>query len=134
MVWPLLRKRLEHSGFFGARFRECAGRALLIERRRMGERLPLWMSRLKSQKLLSTVMNYPDFPILLEAWRTCLQDSFDLERLGTLLTELETGSIQWSEVHTTRSSMSASPESRMTNARVRNRVGAQWAAPWSTPL
>jgi ATP-dependent helicase Lhr and Lhr-like helicase len=96
----LLRKRLEHSGFFGARFRECAGRALLIERRRMGERLPLWMSRLKSQKLLSTVMNYPDFPILLEAWRTCLQDSFDLERLGTLLTELAAGSIQWSEAHT----------------------------------
>ena len=96
----LLRKRLEHSGFFGARFRECAGRALLIERRRMGERLPLWMSRLKSQKLLSTVMNYPDFPILLEAWRTCLQDSFDLERLGTLLTELAGGSIRWSEAHT----------------------------------
>ena len=31
-VESLLRSRLEGSGFFGARFRECAGRALLLPR------------------------------------------------------------------------------------------------------
>ncbi|KPK91625.1 MAG: hypothetical protein AMJ94_06880 [Deltaproteobacteria bacterium SM23_61] len=96
----LLRKRLEGSGFFGARFRECAGRALLIERSRWGERMPLWMSRLQSQKLLNAVLRYEDFPILLETWRTCLQDEFDLENLKKLLNELASGIIAWSGVKT----------------------------------
>ncbi len=96
----LLRKRLEGSGFFGARFRECAGRALLIERSRWGERMPLWMSRLQSQKLLNAVLRYEDFPILLETWRTCLQDEFDLENLKKLLNELASGVIAWSGVKT----------------------------------
>ncbi|MDP6777784.1 MAG: ATP-dependent helicase, partial [Candidatus Latescibacteria bacterium] len=100
----LLRRRLERSGFFGARFRESAGRALLLEKRRRFERMPLWMSRLKSQKLLNAVLEYEDFPILLEAWRTCLQDAFDLEHLHQVLAELESGSIRWSETETPRPS------------------------------
>jgi ATP-dependent Lhr-like helicase len=96
----LLRKRLEGSGFFGARFRECAGRALLIERTRWGERMPLWMSRLHSQKLLESVLHFEDFPILLETWRTCLQDEFDLENLKKLLNELASGVIAWTGVRT----------------------------------
>ncbi|HLB27683.1 MAG TPA: DEAD/DEAH box helicase [Dehalococcoidales bacterium] len=99
-VEPLLRKRLESSGFFGARFRECAGRALLLPRNRIGERMPLWMNRLRSQKLLNAVIRYEDFPILLETWRTCLQDEFDLASLKQMLAELESGAIRWSEIHT----------------------------------
>lgn len=99
-VESLLRKRLEGSGFFGARFRECAGRALLLPRNRFGERMPLWMNRLRSQKLLEAVLRYEDFPILLEAWRACLQDEFDLENLRRLLAEMESGVIGWSETHT----------------------------------
>ena len=94
----LLRRKLEGSGFFGARFRECAGRALLLPRRKFNERMPLWMSRLRSQKLLEAIKSYEDFPILLEAWRTCLQDEFDLDSLRTLLAEIESGTIAWSEV------------------------------------
>jgi len=100
----LLRARLERSGFFGARFRQCAGRALLLPRGRFEERLPLWLSRLRSKKLLDAVMDYEDFPILLEAWHTCLQDEFDLESLKKVLTELEGGAINWTEVHTDRPS------------------------------
>ncbi|UCD08246.1 MAG: DEAD/DEAH box helicase [Dehalococcoidales bacterium] len=99
-VEKLLRKRLEGSGFFGARFRECAGRSLLLTRNKIGQRMPLWMNRMRSQKLLASVMQYEDFPILLEAWRTCLQDEFDMEGLKQVLTELETGVIRWSVTHT----------------------------------
>jgi ATP-dependent Lhr-like helicase len=99
-VEGLLRQRLEVSGFFGARFRECAGRALLLPRRSMRQRMPLWMSRLRSQKLLDAVMGYEDFPVLLETWRTCLQDEFDMEGLRAMLTELESGAIEWSETAT----------------------------------
>jgi len=76
----LLKKRLESTGFFGARFRECAGRSLLIVGNNVHERMPLWMNRLRSQKLLNTVQKYEDFPILLETWRTCLQDEFEQKR------------------------------------------------------
>jgi len=100
----LLRRSLAGSGFFGARFREAAGRALLLVRPRFGQRLPLWMSRLKSQKLLAAVENYGDFPILLEAWRTCLKDELDLEGLRRLLAGLETGEISWSEARTAQPS------------------------------
>ncbi|UCC16982.1 MAG: hypothetical protein JSU58_00045, partial [Dehalococcoidales bacterium] len=99
-VEQLLRKRLEGSGFFGARFRECAGRSLLLTRNKIGQRMPLWMNRMRSQKLLASVMQYEDFPILLEAWRTCLQDEFDMQSMKQVLTELETGVIQWSVTHT----------------------------------
>lgn len=97
-VTDLIRGRLEGSGFFGARFRECAGRALLISHQRMNQRLPLWVSRLKSKKLFETVTGYDDFPILLETWRTCLQDIFDLDGLLQVLAELESGEISWSAV------------------------------------
>jgi len=97
-VTALIRHRLESSGFFGARFRECAGRALLITHQRMNQRLPLWISRLKSKKLFESVAGYDDFPILLETWRTCLQDMFDLDSLLPLLAELESGEISWSAI------------------------------------
>jgi ATP-dependent Lhr-like helicase len=100
----LLRKRLESSGYFGARFRENAGRALLLVRRRANERMPLWMSRLRSQNLLQAAMGLPDFPILLETWRTCLRDEFDLEALKRKLAGVAAGSIGIAECVTTRPS------------------------------
>ncbi|MBN1896069.1 ATP-dependent helicase, partial [bacterium] len=90
----LLKKSLEGSGFFGARFRENAGRALLLAKKRPAERTPLWMNRLRSQKLLAAVSKYGDFPILLETWRTCLRDEFDIPALNRMLSGLESGEIK----------------------------------------
>ncbi|HEX7034511.1 MAG TPA: DEAD/DEAH box helicase [Pseudomonadales bacterium] len=89
---PLLRASLESSGFFGARFREAAGRALLLTRQRFNARQPLWMSRLQAKKLLGAVRELPDFPVLLETWRTCLADEFDLPALQECLAGLADGS------------------------------------------
>ncbi|MEJ2084894.1 MAG: helicase-related protein, partial [Acidobacteriota bacterium] len=97
----LLRQSLEESGFFGARFRESAGRALLLPRGGFRRRVPLWFNRQRAKKLLAVVSKYDDFPILVEAWRTCLQDEFDLDSLAVVLTELEAGDIAWTEVSTT---------------------------------
>lgn len=99
-VEALLRDKLESSGFFGARFREAAGRALLITRRAPGKRLPLWLTRVKAQELMSAVWDYPDFPILLEAWRECLSDAFDLPNLQAKLSALHDGSIRSTETKT----------------------------------
>ncbi|HEY6151874.1 MAG TPA: DEAD/DEAH box helicase, partial [Gaiellaceae bacterium] len=51
-VEELVTRELGDTALFGARFRENAGRALLIPRRRPGERTPLWQQRLKAQSLL----------------------------------------------------------------------------------
>jgi len=96
----LIRASLEKSGFFGARFRENAGRALLLPRMHFKKRVPLWLNRLRARKLMDAVLQYPDFPILLESWRTCLQDEFDLERLRQLLEEVRTGQVRVTEVIT----------------------------------
>jgi len=96
----LLRASLEQSGFFGAKFRENAGRALLLPRSDFKKRLPLWLNRLRSKKLMDAVMQYQDFPILLETWRTCLQDEFDLPTLSQLLDEVRSGRIMMSEAVT----------------------------------
>ena len=69
------------SALFGARFRENAARALLIPRRRPGERTPLWQQRLKAQSLLKVARKYGSFPVILETYRECLQDVFDLPAL-----------------------------------------------------
>ncbi|MCZ6616543.1 MAG: hypothetical protein O7E57_00315, partial [Gammaproteobacteria bacterium] len=104
----LLRTSLEGSGLFGARFRECAGRALLINRQSFNKRLPLWMSRLQAKKLMTATAKYTDFPVLLETWRTCLKDEFDLDALSRMLGELQSGEISWTFVNTTTPSPFAS--------------------------
>ena len=93
------------TALFGARFRENAARALLIPRRRPGERSPLWQQRLKAQGLLQVARKYASFPIMLETYRECLQDVFDLPGLKKLLHGLRTREIDLVEVE----SASASP-------------------------
>ena len=99
-VDELIRSRLEDGGFFGARFRENAGRALLLPKPGVQRRVPLWVTRLKAKKLMASVKSYKDFPIILETWRTCIQDEFDIDTLKILLDELATGDIRVSEIKT----------------------------------
>ena len=89
-----LRSKLESSGFFGAKFRENAGRALLLPRANFKKRMPLWLNRLRAKKLMAAVTPYADFPIMLETWRTCLKDEFDLDTVKQLLDEINDGRIR----------------------------------------
>ena len=88
------------TALFGARFRENAARALLIPRRRPGQRTPLWQQRLKAQSLLQVARRYGSFPIVLETYRECLQDVFDLPALKRILHGLQTRELDLVEVET----------------------------------
>jgi len=90
----LLIRQLGASALFAARFRENAARALLLPRRRPGQRTPLWQQRKRSADLLAVAAHYPSFPILLETYRECLRDVFDLAALQALLRELQTRSMR----------------------------------------
>src|SRR5438477_12793423 len=92
------------SALFGARFRENAARALLIPRRRPGERTPLWQQRLKAQSLLQVARKYGSFPVILETYRECLQDVFDLPALRALLHGLRTRELDLVDVETASAS------------------------------
>ena len=96
------------TALFGARFRENAARALLIPRRRPGQRTPLWQQRLKAQNLLQVARKYGSFPIVLETYRECLQDVFDLPALKSILTGLQTRELDLVEVETASASPFAS--------------------------
>ncbi|GBQ87589.1 ATP-dependent helicase Lhr [Gluconacetobacter johannae DSM 13595] len=88
------------SALFAARFRECAARALLLPRRAPGHRSPLWQQRLRAGQLLEIVRDHPDFPILVETARECLQDVYDLAALDSLARRLADGAIRIVEVTT----------------------------------
>src|SRR5438874_2751818 len=103
----LVVQEVGQSALFGARFRENAARALLIPRRRPDQRTPLWQQRLKAQGLLQVARKYGSFPIILETYRECLQDVFDLPALKRLLQGLRTRELDLVDVETA----SASPYS-----------------------
>jgi len=99
-IEDLVVAEVGNTALFGARFRENAARALLIPRRRPGERTPLWQQRLKSQALLQVARRYPAFPIVLETYRECLQDVFDLPALKEILAGLKQRKLDLVEVET----------------------------------
>jgi ATP-dependent Lhr-like helicase len=96
--------QLPNSAMFAGRFRECAARALLLPRRRPDRRTPLWQQRQKAADLLSVASRYPDFPILLETTRECLNDVFDLPALREVLTDLRSRKVRMVAVDTPRAS------------------------------
>ncbi len=87
------RVHLGKTGYFGARFRENASRALLLPRSNFRSRVPLWLSRVKSKQLYQAIAPYSDFPILLETWRNCFHDEFNIPALYQLLEDIEGGTI-----------------------------------------
>ncbi len=88
------------SALFAARFRECAGRALLLPRHAPGKRSPLWAQRKRARDLLAVASRYASFPILLETYREVLRDAFDLPALTKILGRIESREIMVHEVET----------------------------------
>lgn len=104
----LVVRELGTSALFGARFRENAARSLLIPRAYPGKRTPLWQQRLKAQSLLEVAQDFPRFPVILETYRECLQDVFDLPALDRLLRGIHSREISLVEVETQTASPFAS--------------------------
>ena len=87
-IEELVIGRLADTALFAAHFRENAGRALLLPRRRPGARMPLWLQRQRSANLMAVAARYGSFPIILETYRECLRDVFDLPGLVEILAQV----------------------------------------------
>jgi ATP-dependent Lhr-like helicase len=101
----VLMSALGGSALFAAHFRENAARALLLPRRRPGQRTPLWMQRQRSSDLLTVASRYGSFPIILETYREILSDVFDVPALKEVLGGIRSRAIRVASVET----RSASP-------------------------
>ena len=88
-VEALVLGELGSTALFAARFRESAGRSLLLPRRRPGARTPLWVQRKRASDLLAVASRFGSFPILLETYRECLHDIFDMAALVATLRAVE---------------------------------------------
>ncbi len=99
-IEPLVTAEVGGSALFAARFRECAARALLLPRRHPGKRSPLWHQRQRAAQLLDVARKYPDFPIILETVRECLQDVYDVPTLTELMTRIAQRRVRLLEVET----------------------------------
>ncbi|MFV2064656.1 MAG: DEAD/DEAH box helicase, partial [Chloroflexota bacterium] len=107
-VEELVTEAIGGSALFASRFRENAARALLLPRRRPGQRTPLWQMRQRSSQLLSVASRYGSFPIILETYREILSDVFDLPALREILAGIERREIRVANVETSRASPFAS--------------------------
>lgn len=96
----IVTEQVGGSALFASRFRECSARALLLPRRDPGKRAPLWQQRQRSAQLLDVARKFPDFPILLETVRECLQDVYDLPSLRDLLSRVARRQLRLVEVET----------------------------------
>ncbi|OFB38244.1 ATP-dependent helicase [Mycolicibacterium sp. (ex Dasyatis americana)] len=99
-VEPIVTAEVGGSALFASRFRECAARALLLPRRHPGKRSPLWHQRQRAAQLLDIARKYPDFPIVLETVRECLQDVYDVPALTELMRRVAQRRLRVVEVET----------------------------------
>lgn len=104
----LVLRQLGSTSMFAAKFREAAGRALLLPRRRAGMRAPLWQQRKRSADLMAVAARYSSFPILLETYRECIRDVLDLASASEILKKIERGAIRVTTVESAKPSPFAS--------------------------
>jgi ATP-dependent Lhr-like helicase len=104
----LVLRQLGSTSLFAAKFREAAARALLLPRRRPGVRAPLWQQRKRAADLLNVASRYSSFPILLETYRECVRDVFDLAATTSILREIQRGKIRVTSLDSPRPSPFAS--------------------------
>ncbi|HUQ64229.1 MAG TPA: DEAD/DEAH box helicase [Acidimicrobiales bacterium] len=107
-VEDLVVGELANSALFAAHFRENAARALLLPRRRPGSRTPLWQQRQRAADLLAVASRHGSFPIILETYRECLRDVFDLPALTDLMARVRARTVRVVSVDTARPSPFAS--------------------------
>jgi ATP-dependent helicase Lhr and Lhr-like helicase len=100
----LVLRQLGSTSLFAAKFREAAGRALLLPKRRPGLRAPLWQQRKRAADLLAVASQFSSFPILLETYRECIRDVFDLPAAANILSSIQRGAIKITNIESTRPS------------------------------
>jgi len=103
-VQALVVRQLGATALFAAKFRENAARSLLLPKRRPGMRAPLWQQRKRAADLLAVASRFGSFPVLLETYRECLRDVFDMPALVSTLADVRSLKVRVTTVDSERPS------------------------------
>ena len=93
-VEEVLINALPRTSRFALTFRYNAYRALMMGTRKYGQRIPLWVQRLRSVDAMENARKYIDHPLIIETMRECLEEIFDIPNTIRVLKDIEQGRIQ----------------------------------------
>ena len=93
-IEQLLMEAVPSSPMFAARFRQLAETSLLMSRG--FRRTPAWLKRLRGEELLRDALPMgASFPLVKETMRECLEQLLDLPHVREVLTQMESGRIEF---------------------------------------
>jgi ATP-dependent Lhr-like helicase len=99
-VFELLPK----APLFNINLRYNLIRSLLVDMNGFGKRTPLWIQRLRCAEVAESVLNRPDHPTVVETYRECMNDIFDIKSLYELVDSVRAGRIKVLDVYSEKPS------------------------------
>ncbi len=95
---------LPEAPLFNINLRYNLTRSLLVDLNGFGKRTPLWIQRLRCAETAGYVLGKPDHPTVVETYRECMNDLFDIRSLYDLLRQIGNGQIHVKDVYTEKPS------------------------------
>lgn len=106
---------LPATPLYNMNFRYNTARALMMGVRN-NKRQPLWIQRMRSAEMLSSLIDQENHPIIRETKRECLEDYWDLDGVEFILNGIQSGNIQIRERFLDTPSPMSLPLRRQTEA------------------
>lgn len=85
---------------FNMNLRYNLTRALMVNVKQAGKRLPLWIQRLRSAEMVESISKIPNHPMIQETYRECFYDFLDVRSAYALLEKIKMGQIEAVDVYT----------------------------------
>ena len=79
-------------------------RSLLVDLNGFGKRTPMWVQRLRCAETAEAVLNQSDHPAVVETYRECMNDIFDIKSLYEIIEQIAAGDIHVRDVYTEKPS------------------------------
>jgi len=95
---------LPEDPLFNINFRYNLTRSLLVDMQGFGKRTPLWIQRLRCAETAARVLKEPDHPTVVETYRECMNDVFDIKSLYGVIEQIGAGKILVTDVYTEKPS------------------------------
>jgi len=95
---------LPDAPLFNINLRYNLTRSLLVDMNGFGKRTPLWIQRLRCAEVAASVLSKPDHPTVVETYRECMNDIFDIKSLYEVIEHISMGRIKVVDVYTEKPS------------------------------
>ena len=90
----VILRDLPRTPRYAISFRESAAVALMLGMRKAGQRVPLWVQRLRGAEALSRAAETFDHPLIIEAYRECMERQMEIGRCVQLLRDVRSGAVE----------------------------------------